>query len=99
MRYQVGPFRHLAMLAATAFACYDIKNNKTIGWDVVVNRPKVVAYRAPSAPMAAFAVESTIDLLAKEIGMSAIDVVKTLLARVPRRLMVQLMDRLVLRTP
>ena len=63
------------MLACmTAFACYDIKNNKSIGWDVVVNRPKVAAYRAPSAPMAAFAVESTIDVLAKEIGMKPIDV-------------------------
>ena len=76
MRYQGGAFPGTwAMLGCmTAFACYDIKNNKTIGWDVVVNRPKVAAYRAPSAPMAAFAVESTIDLLAKEIGMSAIDV-------------------------
>ena len=57
----------------TAFACYDIKNNQSIGWDVVVNRPKVAAYRAPSAPMAAFAVESTIDELAKEVGIAPID--------------------------
>ena len=76
MRYQGGAFPGTwAMLGCmTAFACYDIKNNKTIGWDVVVNRPKVAAYRAPSAPMAAFAVESTIDLVAKEIGKSPIDV-------------------------
>ena len=75
MRYQGGAFPgNWAMLACmTAFACYDIKNNKSIGWDVIVNRPKVAAYRAPSAPMAAFAVESTIDVLAKEIGVSPID--------------------------
>ena len=54
------------------FACYDIKNNQSIGWDVVVNRPKVAAYRAPP-PMAAFAVESTIDELAKEVGIAPID--------------------------
>ena len=34
--------------------------------DVVVNRPKIAAYRAPSAPMAAFAVESVIDELAAQ---------------------------------
>ena len=63
-----------AMLGCmTAFACYDIKNNKTIGWDVVVNRPKVAAYRAPSAPMAAFAVEAPL-ICWLRLGMSAIDV-------------------------
>ena len=44
-----------------------------VGWDVIVNRPKVAAYRAPSAPMAAFAVESTMDLVAQEIGMDSVD--------------------------
>jgi len=40
---------------------------------VLCNRPKVAAYRAPSAPMAAFGVESTIDLLAAELGMDALE--------------------------
>ena len=44
----------------------------TVGYDVVVNRPKVAAYRAPSAPMAAFAVESTMDLVAKAIDMDPV---------------------------
>ena len=57
----------------TAFACYDIKNQQSVGYDVIVNRPKVAAYRAPSAPLAAFAVESTLELLADKIGMSGID--------------------------
>ena len=57
----------------TSFACYDLKNVKTTGYDVIVNRPKVAAYRAPSAPMAAFAVESTMDELAKKIGMDALE--------------------------
>jgi CO/xanthine dehydrogenase Mo-binding subunit len=55
--------------AQTAFACYDLKHVKTVGYDVLVNRPKSAAYRAPSAPMAAFAVESAIDELAQKIGM------------------------------
>ena len=40
---------------------------------MVVNRPKVAAYRAPSAPMAAFAVESVVDELAHKIGMDAVE--------------------------
>ena len=59
--------------AMTAFACYDLKNVQSVGYDVLVNRPKVAAYRAPSAPMAAFGVESTMDLVADAIGMDPID--------------------------
>ena len=40
---------------------------------MLVNRPKTAAYRAPSAPMAAFAVESVVDELAKKIGMDPVD--------------------------
>ena len=60
--------------AMTSFACYDLKNVKTVGYEVLVNRPKSAAYRAPSAPMAAFAVESVVDELAKKIGMDPVDV-------------------------
>ena len=75
LRYQGGAFPGTwAMLGAmTSYACYDLKNVKTIGYDVLVNRPKVAAYRAPSAPMAAFAVESTIDELAKSITMDPLE--------------------------
>ena len=59
--------------AMTAFACYDLENVKTVGYEVLVNRPKTAAYRAPSAPMAAFAVESAIDELAKKIGMDPVE--------------------------
>ncbi len=56
----------------TALACYDIKNFAITGYDVVTNRPKVAAYRAPGAPIAAFAVESAIDELARKLGMDPI---------------------------
>jgi CO/xanthine dehydrogenase Mo-binding subunit len=59
--------------AMTSWACYDLQNVKAIAYDVLVNRPKVAAYRAPSAPMAAFAVESAIDELAAKIGMDPVD--------------------------
>ena len=75
LRYNNGAFPGIwGMLGAmTSWACYDIPNVKAIGFDVLVNRPKVTAYRAPSAPMAAFAVESTINLIAEEIGMDPLE--------------------------
>ncbi|MFT7685276.1 MAG: CO/xanthine dehydrogenase Mo-binding subunit [Candidatus Azotimanducaceae bacterium] len=75
LRYHNGAFPGFwGMLGAmTSFACYDIKNVKSVGYDVLVNRPKVAAYRAPSAPMAAFAVESAMDLMAERIGIKPIE--------------------------
>jgi CO/xanthine dehydrogenase Mo-binding subunit len=52
-----------------AFAPYDIANARAVGYDVVCNRPKVAAYRAPGSPIGAFAVESVLDVLAQKIGM------------------------------
>ena len=46
---------------------------KLEGFDVVVNKPKVAAYRAPGAPMAAFAAEQVIDEIARELNMDPID--------------------------
>jgi CO/xanthine dehydrogenase Mo-binding subunit len=75
LRYQAGAFPgspvHLGCM--TAFACYDVEHLSLTGYDVVSNRPKVAAYRAPGAPMAAFAVESAIDDLARQLGMDPID--------------------------
>ncbi|MBZ9770357.1 xanthine dehydrogenase family protein molybdopterin-binding subunit [Mesorhizobium sp. CA6] len=75
LRYSCGPYAGswAEIGAMTAFACYKLENVKTVGYEVLVNRPKTAAYRAPSAPMAAFAVESAVDELAKELGMDAVD--------------------------
>lgn len=75
LRYSCGPYAGswAEIGAMTAFACYKLENVKTVGYEVLVNRPKTAAYRAPSAPMAAFAVESSIDELARELGMDAVD--------------------------
>ena len=75
LRFSGGPYYGMwaELGAMTSFACYDLKNVRSVGYEVLVNRPKVAAYRAPSAPMAAFAVESVIDELAQKIGMDAVD--------------------------
>jgi CO/xanthine dehydrogenase Mo-binding subunit len=75
LRYQGGAFAGspVEMGAMCAFACYDLENVKVVGYDVVTNRPKQAAYRAPGAPMSAFAVESVLNELAAKIGMDQID--------------------------
>jgi CO/xanthine dehydrogenase Mo-binding subunit len=76
LRYQAGAFpgSPANLGAMTAFACYDVENLALVAYDVVSNRPKVAAYRAPGAPMSAFAVESAIDDLAKKLNMDPIDI-------------------------
>ena len=59
--------------AMCALAAYDIENGTVDGYDVVVNKPKTAAYRAPGAPNAAFAVEQAVDELAQKLGMDPID--------------------------
>jgi CO/xanthine dehydrogenase Mo-binding subunit len=75
IRFQGGAFAgaQVDLGAMSAFACYDLEHVKAVGYDVVTNRPKQAAYRAPGAPMVAFAVESVLDELAKKIGMDPID--------------------------
>jgi CO/xanthine dehydrogenase Mo-binding subunit len=58
----------------TFFSAYTIANAKATAIDVCVNRPKVAAYRAPGAPMAAFAAEGVINELAQRLNMDAIDI-------------------------
>ncbi|MFZ9405509.1 MAG: xanthine dehydrogenase family protein molybdopterin-binding subunit [Burkholderiaceae bacterium] len=76
LRYQAGAFPGSPVGAGSmaAFACYDIPNVTVTGFDVVSNRAKVAAYRAPGAPMAAFAVECAIDELAQKLGLDPIEV-------------------------
>ncbi|MEO1120779.1 MAG: xanthine dehydrogenase family protein molybdopterin-binding subunit, partial [Pseudomonadota bacterium] len=76
LRYQGGawPGSPVEFGAMSSFAAYDLENVKTVGWDVVTNRPKQAAYRAPGAPMAAFAIESCVDELCKTLQLDPLDV-------------------------
>lgn len=73
--YQAGAFpgSPVRLGCMTAFAPYDIANVKMIGYDIVVNRPKSAAYRAPGAPMASFAAESLIDMLAQKLDIDPVE--------------------------
>lgn len=59
--------------AMCCFACYNIPNLLIEAYDVLVNKPKVAAYRAPGSPMAAFATESLVDELARMLGLNPIE--------------------------
>ncbi len=51
---------------------YDIANVDVVGYDVVSNRPKVAAYRAPGAPISSWAVECALDDLARRLDLDPI---------------------------
>ena len=59
--------------AQCMMSAYDIPNAYIEGYDVVVNRPKTSAYRAPGSPAAAFAMETAIDEICEQIGMDPLD--------------------------
>ena len=59
--------------AGCSFAPYDIPNVHSKGYDVVSNRSKAAAYRAPGAPIGAFSVESVLDEVAEAIGMDPLE--------------------------
>ena len=75
LKYQAGAFQGSPVQPGCmcAFAPYDLDHVKVVGYDVLVNRPKVAAYRAPGAPQSEFAVESVVDELAKRIGMDPVE--------------------------
>jgi CO/xanthine dehydrogenase Mo-binding subunit len=74
-KFQAGAFPGSPVMNACmcAFAPYAIENARTVGYDVVCNRPKSAAYRAPGSPISAFAVESVLDMLAQKIGMDPLE--------------------------
>src|ERR1700756_2717023 len=56
-----------------SFAPYDVPNVLSVGYDVCSNRSKVAAYRAPGAPIGAYAVECVLDEVASALKMDPLD--------------------------
>jgi len=59
--------------AGVIFGPYKLDNVQVDGYDVVVNRPKSAAYRAPGGTNAAFAAETVVDELAEKLGIDPIE--------------------------
>jgi xanthine dehydrogenase molybdenum-binding subunit len=73
--YEAGAFPGSPVTAGMAviFAPYNTPNVLVDGYDVVVNRPKTAAYRAPGGTNAAFASEQVMDEVAVKLGIDPID--------------------------
>ena len=69
MRPALSPARPSPGAANCVLAAYDIANTYIEGYDIVVNRPKTAAYRAPGSPAAAYCVEVALDELAGKLGI------------------------------
>lgn len=75
LHYQAGAFQGSPVPpgAQCAFAPYDLEHVRAVGFDVLVNRPKTAAYRAPGAPISEYAVESVVDEIAKKLDIDPIE--------------------------
>ena len=75
LTYEAGAFpgSPVASGCRTMFAPYKIPNALVEGVDVLVNRQKSAAYRAPGSPAAAFAAEQVVDELSQKLGMDTIE--------------------------
>jgi CO/xanthine dehydrogenase Mo-binding subunit len=75
LAFEAGAFPGSPVGAAAmcVFAPYDIPNGVIDGYDVIVNKPKTAAYRAPGATHAAFAVETILDEIAEKLKIDPID--------------------------
>ena len=71
MRYESGSFpgSWAAPGAMCIFAPYNIPHVLIDGYEVLVNKPWTMAYRAPGATNAAFASETLIDELCEQLGV------------------------------
>jgi xanthine dehydrogenase molybdenum-binding subunit len=75
LAYEAGAYPGSPVGAAvnTIFAPYRLENVQVDGYDVVVNKPRTAAYRAPGATNAAFAAETVIDELCDKLGMDPLE--------------------------
>ena len=75
MAYEAGAFPGSPIGAGTMciFGPYRIPNVLIDGFDVVVNKPKTSAYRAPGATNASFASETAIDEICERLSIDPLD--------------------------
>jgi len=75
LKFEAGAFPGSPVGAAAncIFTPYDIENVLIDGYDIVNNKPKTTAYRAPGAPLGSFAAETLLDELAEQLGIDPLD--------------------------
>ncbi len=75
LRFEAGgyPGSPVGAAAQCMFSPYDIDNVLIDAYDVVDNKPKSTAYRAPGAPIGSFAAETLIDELAEKLSTDPLE--------------------------
>ena len=75
MAYEAGAFpgSPVGVGCMTVLAPYALENMQIDGFDVVLNKPKTAAYRAPGATNAAFATETVIDEIVEKLGIDPLE--------------------------
>jgi len=75
LAFEAGAYPGSPIGGATAcmFTPYDIPNLLIDGYDVVTNKPKTAAYRAPGAPIGNLPVETMVDELSEILGMDPME--------------------------
>ena len=73
--YEAGAFpgSPVDSAAQCIFGAYDIPNARVEGFDVVLNKPKTAAYRAPGGPAACFAMEAVVDEMREVLRMDPME--------------------------
>ena len=75
LAFEAGAYPGSAMAAGVmcVFSCYDIPNGQIDGYDVVVNKPRSFAYRAPCSTQVALATETVMDEIARRVNMDPLE--------------------------
>ncbi len=60
--------------AMCVFSCYSFPNALVDGYDVVLNKPRSAAYRAPGATPVILATETIVDEIAEKLGVDPIEI-------------------------
>lgn len=73
--FEAGGYPGSPVFAAAmcVFSCYDIPNCLVDSFDVVTNKPRSFAYRAPGSTHVAFATEKVMDDLAMQLGKDPVE--------------------------
>ena len=75
LMFEAGAYPGSPVAAAgqCMFSPYDIENILVDAYDVVDNKPKTTAYRAPGVPLGAFAAETVIDEICEKLSVDPVE--------------------------
>ena len=75
IKFEAGayPGSPIGAAAQCMFSMYNLENVKVDGYDIVDNKPKATAYRAPGSPIGSFGVEQVVDEISLKLSMDPLE--------------------------